>query len=862
MPVLSQKLKRLNAAARVLATVQGRDELMERILDGVQQVLGRESAAVLLRDPDGRHLRIAAARGYDAQVVASYHAPVGRGVAGTVAATGEPRLVRDVSAEPDYVPGVSAARSEMAVPLTVDGEVIGVLDVESRDAAFGEEDMALLEAFGEQAAWALRHGQALATSAKRARRLDLLNRAACSLSNVHDTEELLAQILALAHEALGLNNVAVLLPDAARGRLVVRKALRPGGVEGMRIPVGQGVTGAVFRSGVGEIVPDVRADPRYISGGIEGTRSEMVAPLALNGEVIGVLDAEGDAIGSFGELDLELFGAFAAHVATALHNSRLLRDLEDRARRLRQIVRAGRALNAILDADQVLAEILDAVTMALGLQRVAVLLVDPARSELVVHAAKGYGEIAGRRIALGEGVTGHVAVTGEPALLGNVSADDRYLPGTQGGASEMAVPLRVRGELLGVLDTESPASDAFTGQDLDLFQAFADQAAVAINNARLFRRLEAANERLKRNVEEMSRLNRELETYAVQISEANTSLEQRVRQLTTLHQAGQAIASSLDLKHTLNAILEMTGEIVRSSAGAIKLLDEETKELHVAAQAGLVGNEGPGVTRLDLPLRIGERTIGVFEIVRSANDKLAEGERKMLETLASQAAVAIEKARLFEDTQRIYYDTLKSLAKALEARDNYTRGHSERVAGLSRAIAVELCLDESRCHLIYNSAVLHDIGKIGVRDAILHKPRKLTAKEMDVIRQHPMYGNVILGPLKFLGELSNLVKHHHESWDGSGYPDGLRGEQIPLESRIIAVADSYDAITSTRPYREARSHEDAVDEIRRQSGRQFDPQVVEAFLRVVARGRPVTAPPPPVDDDLGGEEPDGEELGG
>jgi len=834
MSDLPQKLKRLSSAARELSHAHSEQELFERTLDVVTHVFQRETCALLLKDDHGR-LQIAASRGYDPDVVARYSAAPGEGVVGKVAQSGACRLVADVTLEADYVTGVNAAISEMAVPLTVDGEVIGVLDVESCQSAFGEEDMALLEAFGEQAAWAIRHGWALAEASERARRLELLHHATRAINTIHDPEALLNRILDLANQALGFHNVAILVPDHDQRHLLVRKALRPG-VEGLRIPVDQGVTGEVYCSGTPEIVPDVTADPRYIPGGVQGARSEMVAPLNLDGEIIGVLDAETTELESFDALDLELFTSFAAQVATALRNAQLLKQLEDRATRLNHITRTGRALNTIHDADDLLEQILEAAASSMGLERTALLLFYKDRGELVVHATRGYRqEVLGTRIGLGEGITGNVAMTGEPALVNDVTADDRYLPGAEARGSEMAVPLRVYGELFGVLDTESPTPDAFTVSDLELFQAFADQAAVSLHNARLFRRLETANLRLTHNVEEMGRLNRELETYAQQIAEANKNLATQIRQLTTLHQAGRAITSSLDLNHTLEAILNMSSEIVESSTGAIKLIDQETKELKVAAQAGMLHDNGAPLQTYDLPLKIGERTIGVFEVVREATMGLGQADQQLLETLAAQAAIAIENARLFEDTQRVYYETLKSLAKALEARDDYTRGHSERVANLALAIAHQMAMTDEECNLIYNSALLHDIGKIGVRDSILLKPRKLSDEEFAIIRRHPAFGNAILGPLKFLGQVADLVKHHHERWDGSGYPDRLVGQAIPLPSRVIAVADAYDAMTSSRPYREAMSQTEAIEELERESGRQMDSNVVDAFLAVIER---------------------------
>ena len=841
MPDLPGKLAKLNRALRMLAGMGSSSPqgLIEAILDVVDEVFGRDTAALLLVEPDGRHLRIAASRGYEASAVAAYQGVVGEGIAGWVAAHGESRLVQDVSREGGYIPAVANASSEMAVPLVAEGRVIGVLDVESRNG-FDEEDMALFTAFGEHAAWALRHRQALSASQERARRMELLHTARLALNDAKDPRELLGDILVLAHQALGFERVAILLQAGADGPLVVRKSQGREGVQGQRIMPGEGIAGHVFASGKAERIPDITLDPRYLSLGVKDERSEMAVPLVLEGKAIGVLDATSRLVDAFDALDLEIFSAFAAQVATALKHAQQLAEIRSQAKRLSLVVRAGRALNSLRDLDDRLDEILRAADEALGLGRVALLLLDPASQELVVRTAMGYGDVIGKRIPLGREITGRVGRSGRAELIRNVELDPDYCPGVVGGRTEMAVPLKLFGELIGVLDTESTVADAFNDRDLEIFKAFGDQVAVAIHNTRLFRGLEEANARLQSNVNEMSHLNFELEGHGAAIKEANRNLEIQIRQLTTLHQAGQAITSSLDLNKTLEAILKMTAGIVNSSAGAIKLIDEETQELRIKAQAGAtvleMELEGPSY-RVDLPLRIGEKTIGVFELIRSAAEEMGDGERKMLETLASQASIAIENARLFEDTQRTYHDTLKTLARAIEARDDYTRGHSERVAELALATGEALGLGEEDCSVIFNAALLHDIGKIGVRDSVLLSDKALTDAERVIINEHPTHSNTILGPLKFLGKVAEFVKHHHEAWDGSGYPNGLKGEAIPFFSRIITVADAYDAMTSIRPYRKARTHAEAMEEIARMSGRQFDPKIVDVFLRVMAVGR-------------------------
>lgn len=180
---------------------------------------------------------------------------------------------------------------------------------------------------------------------------------------------------------------------------------------------------------------------------------------------------------------------------------------------------------------------------------------------------------------------------------------------------------------------------------------------------------------------------------------------------------------------------------------------------------------------------------------------------------------------------KIYMATVQALAAAIDAKDHYTKGHSDRVAEYAAAIAREMRLPEDKVEAIHFGALLHDVGKIGVGEAILNKPDKLTNEEFTSIKDHPVIGATILQPITFIKNVPTFVRHHHERYNGKGYPDGLSGEQIPLESRIIAVADVYDAMTTDRPYRKAFSHQEAADYIRQQAGVEFDPHVAEAFYR-------------------------------
>jgi response regulator RpfG family c-di-GMP phosphodiesterase len=205
-------------------------------------------------------------------------------------------------------------------------------------------------------------------------------------------------------------------------------------------------------------------------------------------------------------------------------------------------------------------------------------------------------------------------------------------------------------------------------------------------------------------------------------------------------------------------------------------------------------------------------------------------ERQSLKRQAEEYAI-LKQQKAFE--QQAIIETALGFARAVEERDKFNIGHGQRTAVFSRMLGEALELDGDRLKNLFHAALLHDVGKIGIDDAILNKPGRLTEDEYAAIRRHPELGDYVLRPISFFADIRKAVRHHHERWDGQGYPDGLSGEDIPLEARILCIADYFDSITSARPYREPMSDQAAIDLIRAESGRIFDPSLVELFLEAM-----------------------------
>jgi putative nucleotidyltransferase with HDIG domain len=238
------------------------------------------------------------------------------------------------------------------------------------------------------------------------------------------------------------------------------------------------------------------------------------------------------------------------------------------------------------------------------------------------------------------------------------------------------------------------------------------------------------------------------------------------------------------------------------------------------------------------PLSNKERTLGAVSIVfEQDEDFIRQQTLKLLYILSGFFSLSLENAYLFEDLKKSYFDTIRAVANSVEARDAYTRGHSNRVAEISKIIAAEMGWGRRDLEMIDWGGVLHDLGKVGISDSILNKPGKLTDEEFAIMKSHPSIGGQIIGGIAFLEPLMPYIAQHHERYDGRGYPAGFKGEEIAIQGRLLAIADTYDAMTSDRPYRKGLAAQIAYDEILKCTGTQFDPVLVRAFEKAFKAGK-------------------------
>ena len=239
---------------------------------------------------------------------------------------------------------------------------------------------------------------------------------------------------------------------------------------------------------------------------------------------------------------------------------------------------------------------------------------------------------------------------------------------------------------------------------------------------------------------------------------------------------------------------------------------------------------------MSTPLLGKNKVFGVLNVSKFSGTPFSASDLQVVLILSSQVVTAMENAALYEDLRENYFRTVQALVAAVESKDPYTRWHSTNVAKYAVAIARDLGMSPTQLEEMHISAILHDVGKIGISELIISKPARLSREEFDIMKEHPAHGVRILEPIGFSPTIINAISQHHERYDGKGYPRGIAGEEITLSARVLNVADTIDAMVSERPYRGTISSQEVLLELERESGRQFDPKVTESARRLIEKG--------------------------
>jgi diguanylate cyclase (GGDEF)-like protein len=841
------------------------DNLLERVADTLAELVPHDTLSIYQADEAQTILIPVFARDKWADNILNDQSNFGEGITGWAALHREPVRTNEAHRDPrrKTVPGTPADEPEalITVPLIARDLVKGMLNIYrlGEDACFSDDEFELTRRFADAAALALDNAQ-IRTRLEYQAQTDSLtglynhrhfhDRLRAELTRASRARDSVAVLMLDIDDFKRVNDVyghgvgdqvlrdlADLLRGALRGSDVV---CRLGGEEfgvvmpscdaGDALNLGRRLTDSLDQADFGP------AGKITISVGISQGPQHAMNPR----ELVACSEAAMMTAKARGKNQIVLFeeGTTERPDSPATPG----RDVRSIAH-LKMLQGLAGKLNRLNDVREIGSVIADELRLLIDYHNCRVLVIEGV--ELVPIAFRG--ELVSRtgervdfpRTRLDQGITGRAATTGEPQLVGNTLECEFMvmIPGTHAIEESMvAVPLCYGSRVIGVVVISKLGVNQFDEDDVRLLEVLAGHASVALENARLYEAQRREADHLKALLE-----------FTGAISEAGTPEEigrETVRAASQLlgkdcalwlpNERGDfRIAAhsdyerSPDLRPLLDSVLD--GEAVRSATGARQepfLLKGEQAEGAVPAPGG---HSWPDLALA--PLRT-EGKLDGFIAVRDPLDGEHSSEEllRLLGGISHQAAVALERARSFENLEQTFVSTVEALANALEANDEYTSSHTRSITDMALKVAGELGFDPAALKRVELGALFHDIGKIGVPTSILLKPGPLTPEERKIIELHPELGERILEPIERLAEVRGIVRSCHERWDGDGYPDGKAGDEIPIESRIIFVCDAFHAMTTDRPYRKRLPVEEACRRLREGAGTQFDPAVVDVFL--------------------------------
>ena len=547
------------------------------------------------------------------------------------------------------------------------------------------------------------------------------------------------------------------------------------------------------------------------------------------------------------------FARLIPAIQRELKEADIRRDQRERERELEAIAAVSATLRGAKNLDEMLASLLEEALRLVEAEAGSIWLCDSSSETIELKVQRGWSEEnTGSSLKLGEDIAGLTAKLGaaiiapEFRLALQLSEEHRQqIPEGIGGAG---VPLHANDNIVGVIFVQVRLPREFTRGEIRILEALAEIGGNAIHRMNLHEQTVKQLKRLAalRSIDLAISNVLDLQlTLKIVINEVVGQLDVDAASI-LLIQSGTSRLEYLAGQGFYTREIESTSLSVGEGSAGRAVTERRivmVPDLHATAEnfkrAQLLANED-FVSYYAVPLIAKGQVKGVLEVFLRSRLQADRDWLDFLETLGGQTAIAIENSMLFQDLQRsnfelaLAYDaTIEGWSRALELRDHETEGHTQRVTNLTLKLARRMGISDERLVLIRRGALLHDIGKMGIPDYILHKPEELTEEEQRIMRQHPQFAYDMLEPIAYLRDALDIPYCHHEKWDGSGYPRGLSGMQIPLEARLFTIVDVWDAITTDRPYRKGWPREKAIDYIREESGKYFDPRLVEIFLQEI-----------------------------
>ncbi len=862
----ADELAALHETTNDLATQQELPGLLQMIVERAVRLMRTPSGRILLYDSVRHDLEVAAAINSNTPVGSRMR--IGEGVAGRVALTRQPLIVNDYPAWEGHVPyhSIASLHAVIGIPMIFRGELIGVLTVTETSAPrrqFSDRDAQLLSLFATQAASAVHNARLFQQTNNRAEQLALLYDAGLTLNRMLDPHAVMRFLLVIAAKTVRGDRVDFFRYDSRRQALYFEAGsgyTQEADVTSLRatqllLGEDRGLVGRVASERVPLYLPDVRADPRWIPFD-PSIRSALLAPVVREDELRGVVTISSTREDAFGPADQRLVALFANQLSVAMENARLFEETRQRAEQLTVVNRIAGAVNRTMTLNTLLELVYKEISASLRFEAFFIALYDAPTDEVDfrIRVDQGTRESPQRVPRQSTTLTSVVIETRQPVLIREWEKERAQFPapalfGTMlTPSSFLGVPMRIGDAVVGVIAVQAYTPNAYSEDDEQLLTTIADQIAVAIEKARLFEAERRGRQELTALYDLSRALTEEHDSdgilslvvrHAVQVTHVSFARVALVQGDELVARAGfpiRILDCDLQLGRRepitahpmcLNAMQKSLPVVIRADDPALTEQEREACFLGIARNLCVV------------PLRAGDRNFGILMLgeARHENREPFSPEKLHLAySIGDQAAGALARALLREQSNQAaaelssaYDATIEGWARALEMRDREARGHTQRVSDLAVYLA-RAQLPESELTHIRRGALLHDIGKMAVPDSILFKPNPLSVEEEKIMRRHPTSAYELLRPIAYLRPALDIPYCHHEKWDGTGYPRGLKGEEIPLAARIFAIADVWDAMRSERLYRPAWNEQAALEYIEAQAGKHFDPEIVKLFL--------------------------------